>query len=186
MVDRSETLLDFPDKATWPLSGHLIYLLIATLLLLGVGRPLLAKRGVSLKFLGALALLYGFFFGAIGCIMPLNWLFSDHLDLHHNANMLFFWPTDLAYILVGLRWLRSGKPIAVFGPRALRLLCHYQDLHVIMLVVGQILWASGVMRQDIGAVSVYVLAPTLLLWILTRRFGFTTNAGGFNGKKGAG
>ena len=175
LVPQSTTLVRFPSRWDAGLSGHLIYLLLMDALLIGILSPLLFKKPVSMRFLGAATGLYGIFFGLLGLVMPFNWLLSDHLDLHHNANMMFFWPFDLVYVYAGWRFLR-------FGPWPNPLARRYQDVHILFLLLGMILWASGVIKQDIGAISIYVLPPTLLLWILVRQYGLGQISGGGGAK----
>ena len=66
--------------------------------------------GFSFRVLGILGLLTGLFSGIYGLLMLGSWFVSDHLDLHHNVNLLLFWPTDLFVIVVSLRWLFLCKP----------------------------------------------------------------------------
>lgn len=70
------------------------FLFVVTLTILFFPIPFLV--GISSIFLGGI-------FGIIGFSMLVSWVFSTHFDMHHNINMLLFFPADLILILM-TRW----------------------------------------------------------------------------------
>jgi hypothetical protein len=50
--------------------------------------------------IGGTAIIFGGVFGLIGFSMIISWLFSTHFDMHHNLNMLLFFPMDLLLIFI--------------------------------------------------------------------------------------
>ena len=166
-----------------PLGGHLYYLLLEGLLMMGCLGAFYLRRGktressrrhqrTAMRFLGVAAWLYALLPGIMGVAMPLNWLYLVNPDSHHNVNMIFFWPLDLLYFYWGWHWLRYGQKLVLHRKAAFLFARSYQDLHVVLMVLGMILWASGIFQQDICHVAIYVLPPTLLLWLAARRHGF--------------
>ncbi len=51
-----------------------------------------------------LLLFSGFFNGIYGFVMIISWFLSAHTDLHHNWNLLAFWPIDFILIIFAFRF----------------------------------------------------------------------------------
>ena len=183
LVAQSMELATFaPPRAIIP-SGHLVYFLLESALLsvflvslYGRQDSQPKERKPALRFLGLASLLYGLFFGLMGLAMPLNWLWLINPHAHHNANILFFWPIDLVYAYWGWRWLRQGNPLVLKSRLGYQMARHTQDLHGALAAFAMVLWATGIIQQDLSTISQYVLPPTLVLWLFMRRFGFTPPA----------
>ncbi len=47
--------------------------------------------------------------GILGSIMMLAWIFSAHIDLHHNANLLLYWPTDFVILFLSTKYREKIK-----------------------------------------------------------------------------
>ena len=162
--------------------GPASYLDLAYMIIfLGFGLPLcvigcglfMHKRwpGYQAFFLRAFALvslpLVGFG-GLVGFLMPLSWAVSGHLDLHHNAQQLLFWPIDGLYLLVLFKILWRGKPVAL-GPKAWRLFSAYTIAHLIVSLFLPVLRALELITQNVDRPSVYVLPPYLVMLFLIFR-----------------
>jgi hypothetical protein len=94
--------------------------------------------------------------------MVVNWLFSEHLDGHHNANLWLLWPTDFLFAWAGWRLLRPAKKsprpslvwrIGVEGAAA---------AHLAALLGAAGLFLGGAICQDLSRVLLY-LAPGMAL-----------------------
>ena len=70
----------------------------------------LRAAGLSFRLLGVVGVVTALFSGVLGLLMLSSWFVSDHIDTHHNFNLLLFWPTDLLGIVIALRWLLFRRP----------------------------------------------------------------------------
>ena len=59
---------------------------------------------------GMVLIFWGIWSSFASVVMICNWLFSKHLDLHHNANLLFYWPIDLIVTAWGFSFVGKEKP----------------------------------------------------------------------------
>ncbi len=176
MLGDSKVLADFRRPESYP---GLSFLLV--LVLFGVPLSLL---GIAFflrnKLIHFLPLIYRLFavvslpllgFGAlIGFLMPLTWLVSDHLDLHHNANMLLFWPLDGILVIWALALLVQGRgwQLPVKGTLLLR---RYVLAHMIVTLLMPVLRLLGLIQQDVNRVIVWVLPPYMVILFLLWRVG---------------
>jgi len=112
--------------------------------------------------LGGISIGWGLFSGFFGIVMFLSWAFSEHLDLHHNANLLMFWPTDWFLVSIGWHILRENvKPASDFY----RLACRYYLLgHIITSFILLAVWATNLIHQDVSRVCLFILPLTLLIY----------------------
>lgn len=124
---------------------------------------------ITFRLLGLLGLLTAVFSGVYGVLMLGSWFISDHLDLHHNLNLLLFWPTDLLGILVALRWLLFCKAWPMTnnsGP----FINYYILAHVLAMAAYVAIWFMGWSPQEIDSLVRYVvpgfLLFTVLMWIV--------------------
>jgi hypothetical protein len=153
--------------------------LLLYLLLKKNSRPFFATQfkigfkipGISFRLLGALGLLTGLFSGIYGLLMLGSWFVSDHLDLHHNVNLLLFWPTDLFVIIVSLRWLFICKP----WPMTINhkpFIDYYLLAHVVGMVIYSLVWLLGYSAQLIDSIYYYVVPGFFLFTVLVWLVGF--------------
>lgn len=177
VISESRTLMTFPAPAPWRVHGYQIFWIIAAPLLGVALGGLWRLRGeerrwspAACRFMGVLLILFGFYTGVIGVLMPVTWLFSDHFDLHHNANIWAFWPTDLVLVAWGSSLLRRGQPISTSWGFFRR----YAEAHVIGFLLLLILWGTGVIRQYEGRVLLYMMPLSFLVWGLTLKGGLVT------------
>lgn len=123
------------------------------------------------QLLGVLTLIVSVFSGALGCLMLGAWFWSGHEDLHHNFNLLLFWPTDLLGIAAALRWLllRSPWPLDRYSAPYLN---YYLLAHVLGMAVYVIIDFAGLGGQDLSNITTWLLAPMALIIVLIWRRGF--------------
>lgn len=123
--------------------------------------------GLSYRLLGLLALAVSFASGIFGLIMTVGWLESAHLDLHHNLNLLLFWPTDLLGLFFALRWLFSGRGCAM-SKTSYSFIVFYLLCHLLASIVYILLAVTGMADQDVSALLIFVVPAltgfTLLAW----------------------
>ena len=98
-----------------------------------------------------------------------SWFVSDHIDTHHNLNLLLFWPTDLLGILVALRWFFFCKPW-LMTHNSQPFINYYLLMHVAAMVVYVIIMLFGLAAQSVSDIAIYVLPGfflyTLLIWLV--------------------
>lgn len=98
--------------------GLLVPLLVLLLMLKRVPMSYFATHArislraavLSFRLLGLLGMVTSLFSGMFGFLMLSSWFVSDHIDTHHNFNLLLFWPTDLLGVIIALRWLVFCRP----------------------------------------------------------------------------
>ncbi len=128
-------------------------------------------ESLTFRLLGLLALLTAMFSGVYGTLMLGSWFVSDHLDTHHNVNLLLFWPTDLLGIVVGLRWLFLCKPWPMTHNSA-PFINYYLLAHVLAMLVYIAIAFLGLSGQVLDDIAIYVLPGFLLFTILIWIVGF--------------
>ncbi len=129
----------------------------------------LKMAGLNFRILGLLGLITASFSGVYGVLMLSSWFISDHLDLHHNVNLLLFWPTDILGVLVALRWLLFCKPWPLTNNSA-----PFLNYYLIAHLVGMVAYAAAAVlelsSQSILPIATYVLPGfalfTILIWIV--------------------
>jgi hypothetical protein len=109
------------------------------------------------------------FSGIYGTLMLGSWFVSDHLDLHHNVNLLLFWPMDLLGFFVAMRWLLFCKPWPMTHNSA-PFVHYYMMAHVVGMIVYAAVTLLQLVDQSTGRVALYVLPGfmlfTLLIWLV--------------------
>jgi hypothetical protein len=116
-----------------------------------------------------LGLLTAAFSGVYGAVMLGSWFVSDHIDTHHNFNLLLFWPTDLLGIPIALRWLFFCKPWQMTHNSA-PFIHYYLFMHIAGMAIYTAIGLFGLTDQSIYNIAIYVLPGfflyTLLIWFL--------------------
>ncbi len=124
---------------------------------------------LNFRLLGLLGLLTATFSGIYGCLMLGSWFVSEHLDLHHNVNLLLFWPTDLLGIVVGLHWFLLARPWPMTHNSA-PFINYYLLAHVVGMLIYGVVAVFDLTLQSLGNVALYVLPGfllfTLLIWLV--------------------
>ena len=91
--------------------------------------------------------------GALGSIQIVSWILSSHTDLHHNANIWLFWPTDFLFFIVGWRSvLNAVKGNIKRRPILSNSVRFYSGLHVMALLTMVALRKIGFISQDVDRV----------------------------------
>jgi hypothetical protein len=119
---------------------------------------------LSYRVLGLIGLLIATFSCVYGLIMVLGWLYSSHLDLHGNINLLLFWPTDILGAVAALRWLLTGQPIRLSQGWE-NMLQLYLWLHLLAVFVYLVIGIFGLTDQRVGSLMLFV-APLLVSFTL--------------------
>ena len=127
--------------------------------------------GFSFRLLGLLGILTAGVSGLYGCLMLGSWFVSDHLDLHHNLNLLLFWPTDLLGMVVGFRWLLMSKPWPMTHNSA-PFINYYLFAHLVAMLVFAVVAFAGLSPQTIREVAIYIVPGFFLYTVLVWLVGF--------------
>lgn len=124
---------------------------------------------LNFRILGIMGLLTGLFSGVYGALMLGSWFISDHLDLHHNVNLLLFWPTDLLGVIVGLYWFFVCKPWPMTH-NSKPFITYYLFFHIIGMLVYAGLAVLDLSQQAILGIALYVVPGfflyTALIWLI--------------------
>ncbi len=125
--------------------------------------------GVNFRILGLLGLITATFSGVYGMLMLGGWFISDHLDTHHNVNLLLFWPTDLLGIVVGLRWLFLCKPWPMTHNSA-PFINYYLSAHVLAMIIYVLVSFFDFTDQSLSNIITSVVPGfflfTVLIWVV--------------------
>jgi len=124
---------------------------------------------ISFRVLGMLGLLTAVFSGVYGAVMLGSWFVSDHIDTHHNFNLLLFWPTDLLGIPIALCWLFFCKPWQMTHNSA-PFIHYYLFMHIAGMAIYTVIGLFSLTDQSIYDIAIYVLPGfflyTLLIWFI--------------------
>ncbi len=125
--------------------------------------------GINFRILALLGLLTAVFSGVYGILMLGSWFVSDHVDTHHNINLLLFWPTDILGVVVALRWFFLCKPWPMTNNSA-PFINYYLLAHVLAMVLYVVIAFFELLTQSMGNIALYVvpgfLLFTLLIWVV--------------------
>lgn len=129
----------------------------------------LKLAGFNFRLLGLLGLVTALFSGIYGILMLGGWFVSDHLDLHHNINLLLFWPTDILGILLVLRWFIFCKPWPLTH-NSEPFLNYYMMAHIVGMLIYAAVTFLQLVDQSTLNIGLYVLPgfilSTLLIWLI--------------------
>ena len=182
LLSEPQTVMAFPPPRpeVEPYRLAALLLLAPTLYLLLLIRRVppswVAYAGIGLKaprvnfrVLGLLGLVTALFSGVYGSLMLAGWFLSSHQELHHNINLLLFWPTDLAGLGVALYWLATCRPWPMTR-NSRPFINHYLLAHVAGMAAYVGLALSGRVAQEMDLIALYVvpgfLFYTLLIWVV--------------------
>ena len=125
--------------------------------------------GINFRLLGLLGIVTALFSGIYGILMLGSWFVSEHLDLHHNINLLLFWPTDLLGLFVAMRWLLFCKPWPMTH-NSTPFLNYYMMAHLLGMIIYALVTFMQLVDQSTRDIGVYVLPGfalfTLLIWLV--------------------
>lgn len=108
--------------------------------------------------------------GFFGFLMTFSWIFSGHTDLHHNANQLAFWPTDLIVWFLAFMIFVRGRPYDL-SPKVYYFYRVYLMAHILVAVSLPVVSLFGLITQDVSRVSIYLLPPYVVILLLMFRVG---------------
>ena len=125
--------------------------------------------GLTFRLLGVVGVVTALFSGIYGMLMLGSWFVSEHLDLHHNINLLLFWPTDILGLVVALRWMLFCKPWPMTHNSA-PFLNYYMMAHLLGMIVYAAVTFLQLVDQSTMKIAVNILPGftlfTLLIWVV--------------------
>ena len=129
----------------------------------------LKAAGINFRILGLLGLLTAIFSGVYGTLMLGSWFVSDHVDTHHNVNLLLFWPTDLFGVVIALRWLLLCRPWPMTHNSA-PFISYYLLAHVLAMLAYAFIAFAELSAQSVTNIAIYVLPGfflfTAFIWMV--------------------
>ncbi|MBC7660929.1 MAG: DUF4105 domain-containing protein [Chitinophagaceae bacterium] len=177
LLSEGHKLVDAERPNSYPKMGYSFILLFGGVPLIPFGFWLFfqQKKAVPSKALyrlfGAFSSVWLGLGGFFGFLMALSWGFSGHLDLHHNANMLLFWPIDGFAFAIAFGIFLKGQPL-VLKPGFWTFARAYFLLHIVVSILLPCLRMVGVIAQNVDSVSVFLLPPYVVILFLLFRVGF--------------
>lgn len=174
LISSSETLAAFTGPPSYEGMAYPTFLVLFGLPLAALALIfyLLPPQPWMYRALGLVALPLLGFGSLLGILMPLTWAVSAHLDLHHNALQLLFWPLDGLLLIWAFGLLRKGRGLEL-SPQLGRLLKLYCTAHILISLFLPVLRSLDLIQQNIDRALVYVLPPYLALVFLLYRVGLT-------------
>lgn len=163
--DRKVVDSDTPQSG-WSHDYTVVGLLWGLPMFLGFVFGMRRKMDVARRLLGWGGVLWGLVAGAYGLVMLVSWLFSVHLDLHHNMNLLLFNPLDFTYVGLGMSWLR-GRFTAAPSVFLRRL----SQLHLLLLVGLALAMLLKATTQDSWPLWLHFGLPMGLFMAMLLRWG---------------
>ena len=122
-----------------------------------------------MRLLGFVTLLISLLSGTLGTAMLLSWFASGHLDLHHNLNLLVFWPSDLLVVIVALRWLVLSSPWPL-SHNSKPFVVYYLLIKLLLAIIYCAVAWLGLSAQDLTGLATYIVPSlfvfTLLGWLV--------------------
>lgn len=139
----------------------------------------LGFRAMSLNFrlFGGLSFVLFGVSGVYGTLMLGSWFFSGHEDLHHNVNLLLFWPTDLLGAVIALRWLFQAQPWSLTNNNK-PFMVYYFFAKFCAVILYCFATAFGFFEQDTLQIALFI-AP----WLFA--FGLLSWLVGFDAARGS-
>lgn len=120
--------------------------------------------------LGAALLLFSTWNAFWGTAMTFNWIFSRYPEVQANNLLLLYWPVDWLFVLLGFFYLIKGRPVSAYSKGG-KLVITLGLLHMAAIVVAALLYAAGVIMQNILPHLVLGGVPGILLYWVLLRFG---------------
>tara|TARA_R110001592_G_scaffold271879_1_gene538442 strand:- start:163 stop:1452 length:1290 start_codon:yes stop_codon:yes gene_type:complete len=127
---------------------------------------------LSFRVMGLLTLLLSLASGIYGSIMGFGWLASAHLDLHHNLNLLLFWPTDILGVIFAVRWLIAGRSYTMSSTQH-NVIILYFILHILAALGYVFVALTGMAEQDVVSLLIFVVPALIAFGVLVWNAGFS-------------
>ena len=159
-----------PDKAingylmTWLISGVPLSLLAYVMFHRSLNSRV-ELPGWCFRVFGLVSLWWGFTHGFFGLTHFSAWLLSSHTDLHHNLNILLFWPVDMLVIILGFQMGIRGKGWDFKGVIPKTFWRWLAVGHILLIPIYALMSLAGVGGQDTSRVLAF-MAPLSLLYFL--------------------
>lgn len=177
LLGDSKVVLQEPAYPSSPVDGFKVLATILaaptvlSLLLSAKGTKSQRHSNLARRLNAILLLLISIVSFVFGLVMAITWAISGHTDLHHNANLLLFWPLDFLLAAYGIKLFRYPSNRAPAEPKIdstkstasrtwskrCRWLCWGHVAAILILCIGEI---AGLMTQDVSHLLIYV-APWL-------------------------
>ena len=161
-ISESKILTEHPEMIPYKLNSFQIF---AAAMFILAGALIIAIKKEKLlleRMLWVPCLLIALFIGILGAMLLLNWIFSGHTDLHHNANLWLIWPIDLLLPFIIFRILWAGKSFALSNTSKSNWLL-YIKAHWLVFPLAAILWLTGIISQNISWILLYFMPVLCLL-----------------------
>lgn len=127
---------------------------------------------LSYRLMGLITFIVSLASGLFGLIMSFGWLASAHLDLHHNLNLLLFWPTDILGVYFAFRWLIAGRSYAMSATLHNVIVLYF--IGHILAGIGYVFVAlTGIAEQRVVSLLIYVVPVLMAFAILVWNAGFS-------------
>lgn len=127
---------------------------------------------LSYRLMGILTLVVSIISGIFGLIMSVAWLVSAHLDLHHNLNLLLFWPTDIIGVIFAIRWLLAGRSYTMSSTMH-NLIILYFILHILAALTYVFVALTGIAEQDVVSILIFVVPALIAFAVFVWNAGFS-------------
>ena len=165
VLSDTRILTKFPRPEIPSVNGYAFFWILAGLpALMGLWlfkikkRPKLAARliGFSELVLGGL----WFFFGVF---MALSWAYGSHTVLPRNVNLLLMWPTDVLYLVLGIKLLWRGEWVSVTG-KFWQALVWNTRAHFVSMVIFLIMGLGHLVSQNVTRVALWFVPLTAIVF----------------------
>jgi hypothetical protein len=115
------------------------------------------------------SLWWGFTHGFFGLTHFSAWLFSSHTDLHHNLNILLFWPFDMLVVILGVHMGLLGRAWNFKGLIPKEWWRYLAVGHLVVIPLYAVLSYLGISGQDTSRVLAYMAPLSALYFIVLAR-----------------
>jgi len=168
LLSGTTTLTHYPDPVNSLYNGYVIFwVFLGTPILLGMVLYLKTSfRKAGIRIFGLALTVWGAVSGMFGLYLTLAWAFSEHMVVHHNANLWVFWPMDWYFLFLGGMLLWKGVPLCK-GSLLSKFTVWLVLGHLVALGIYGILAIGGFFMQYVTRVFVYFGLSALLLYCLT-------------------
>ena len=163
----SKTLMEFSSPKPATLNGFQILSISLLVLALGIFISFLKGKDKTERVLWAFTGILIFVLGIFALTMLLNWIFSGHIDLHHNVNMILLWPIDLLLLWPIILIILKGKKLEP-KERNQKFWKKYIQAHLICNALFILLWITGIFAQNITNTALYIAPVYSLILILIK------------------